>query len=116
MVVDPILVKAIESSWSTETGGLFYEDNPSKGQCAVTSLIVQDFYGGQICRGVVGKISHYWNELPDGTQVDLTRQQFGERASELKFTGYRDREELFDPRYDTEDRYLILRELVLDKL
>jgi hypothetical protein len=49
---------------------------PSLGQCAVTALIVQDLYGGQLLRARLGEVTHYWNALPDGTEVDLTRDQF----------------------------------------
>ena len=53
--------------------------NKSKGQCYITALVVQDFFGGQIVRwkGPDGLGSHYWNILPDGKQVDLTSDQYG---------------------------------------
>jgi hypothetical protein len=48
-----------------------------KGQCAVTALVVQDEMGGEILRTVVeGYGSHYYNRLPDGTILDLTKEQF----------------------------------------
>jgi hypothetical protein len=43
----------------------------------VTALVVQDAFGGEILRGVVHGIDHYWNRLPDSTEVDLTKSQFG---------------------------------------
>lgn len=49
---------------------------PSTGQCAVTALVVQDRFGGMLVRSVNEGDSHYWNRLPDGTEVDLTRDQF----------------------------------------
>jgi hypothetical protein len=49
----------------------------STGQCAVTALIVHDWYGGDIVKVIVnGRWSHYYNVLPDGTTIDLTRDQF----------------------------------------
>ncbi len=51
--------------------------NPAWGQCAVTALVVQDDLGGQLLRASTPSGSHYWNLLPDGTEVDLTREQFG---------------------------------------
>jgi hypothetical protein len=52
-------------------------DNPSYGQCAVTSLIIQDLFGGCLLRARVNGSTHYWNRLPWGEEVDLTREQFG---------------------------------------
>ena len=77
------LKKAIEVSWSAETSFVpdeWSEDNPARGQCAVTALIVQDYFGGKIrkCDVVGGADSHFFNELPNGEIVDLTRIQFPE--------------------------------------
>jgi 8-oxo-dGTP pyrophosphatase MutT (NUDIX family) len=61
------------ASWRT--------DNPARGQCGTTALVVQDLLGGEL---VVGDVyvdgvkvgHHWWNQLPDGTEVDLTAGQF----------------------------------------
>jgi hypothetical protein len=43
---------------------------------------VQEFLGGDLLLAEVRKADgsrqgvHYWNRLPDGTQLDLTREQF----------------------------------------
>jgi hypothetical protein len=76
--LDKDLIEAIRLSWSAETtaDGEWSRDRPSKGQCAVTALVVQDHLGGELLRATVGPVSHYWNRLPDGTIVDLTRDQF----------------------------------------
>lgn len=60
---------ASEADWTPE--------NPTLGQCAVTALVVQDHFGGDLMRGTVSNVSHYWNRLPDGSEIDLTREQFG---------------------------------------
>ena len=49
-------------------------NNPSIGQCAVTSLVVQKYLKGKIVRN--SKYNHYWNILPSGHKVDFTYQQF----------------------------------------
>lgn len=47
------------------------------GQCWVTALIVQDYYGGSILVYDYGDgTKHFWNILPDGREVDLTADQF----------------------------------------
>lgn len=71
-------------AWSRETSfdpEKWSIDNPAWGQCAVTALIVQDTLKGQLMRGTVDDVEHYWNRLPSGRYVDLTRHQFGQRVS-----------------------------------
>jgi len=72
------LADAIRRSWSGDTSAeaTWVADRPSEGQCAVTALVVQDYLGGDLVRAIVEGVSHYWNRLPDGTTVDLTRDQF----------------------------------------
>ena len=52
--------------------------NRAWGQCAVTALVVQDLFGGVVVRGFVNGIEHYWNRLPNQSELDLTRKQFNE--------------------------------------
>lgn len=56
-------------------------DNPARDQCGMTALVVQDLLGGDLILGEVQvdstKVGNlYWNRLPDGTEVDLTAEQF----------------------------------------
>jgi hypothetical protein len=77
------LVARLAQAWSSDTSSdpkHWSASNPAWGQCAVTALIVQDLLGGQLLRSTVGTISHYWNQLPSGDELDLTRQQFGEHT------------------------------------
>lgn len=72
----------IREAWCRETASPgcakdWSEDNPAFGQCAVTALLIQEIYGGELLRTYVeGFGSHYYNLLPDGTTVDLTSDQF----------------------------------------
>jgi hypothetical protein len=56
-------------------------DNPARGQCGVTALVVRELIGGDVIRADVHRGServggHYWNRLSGGVDVDLTREQF----------------------------------------
>ena len=56
-------------------------ENPSRDQCGMTALVVQDILGGDLIQGEVHVAGeqvghHYWNRLPDGSVVDLTADQF----------------------------------------
>lgn len=75
------LIARLSPAWTSETSSdaaHWSEGNRAWGQCAVTALIVQDMFGGELLRSKVENISHYWNRLPSGEEIDLTRQQFGE--------------------------------------
>lgn len=76
------LEKALRKSWIRETS--YYADtwtkeNPAWGQCAVTALIVQDYFRGGIIRALATlpdkrKLTHYFNRL-NSRDVDLTKEQ-----------------------------------------
>src|ERR1035437_7117955 len=72
---------ALRKSWNSETcypgsKNDWKNSLPELGQCAITSLIVNDYFGGDI---VFSKdYNHIWNILPNGETVDLTRKQFGD--------------------------------------
>ena len=68
-------------AWCKETAHPAYQNswsanNPSAGQCAITALVVQDLYGGDIYSCKVGRNSHFINMIGDKI-VDLTADQFG---------------------------------------
>jgi hypothetical protein len=81
------LEDAIRSSWSAETcdpvdRAVWSRENPSRGQCAVTALVVHDLLGGELLMAEVLHADgtrqgvHYWNRLAGGMELDLTREQF----------------------------------------
>jgi hypothetical protein len=78
---EEVLRKAIRRSWNRETSDdpeRWSRRNPARGQCAVTAMIVQDFFGGELLCGYINLTPHYWNLLPDGCELDLTKDQFEE--------------------------------------
>lgn len=80
------LENAVRASWSIETCDPvdrheWSSDNPARGQCGVTALVLSDLLGGVLLEAEVflggEKVEyHYWNRLPGGFDVDLTREQF----------------------------------------
>ena len=79
--------RAIRSCWSEQTCDPlaldeWSSDNPGRGQCAATALVVQDLLGGELLLAEVLNADgsrqglHYWNRLASGVEVDLTRDQF----------------------------------------
>lgn len=83
------------------------EKNKYYGMCAITSLIVNDYHGGDICKIHVDNISHYFN-LINNEIVDLTSKQFNK---DIDYSNYEiiNREEMI-ANEDTLRRYNLLKD------
>ena len=123
----PELRAAIEAGWGPDTSFVASEwspENPARGQCVVTALVVQHFFGGDLQKlDTVFQGSpetHYYNVLPDGTKEDLTRQQYpddqGLTPSEVNLHGYPNVREkmMHEPR--TVQQYQLLLDRVMKLL
>jgi hypothetical protein len=81
-----LLRPLVRTAWGSDTcypnaSEEWRPDNPARAQCGMTALVVQDLLGGDLILGEVhvdgAKVgNHYWNRLPDGTEIDLTADQF----------------------------------------
>ena len=116
------LEEAIRAAWSEDTASEdndWTPDNPSCGQCDITTLVVHDLLGGDVLAADlfldgVRVEAHMWNRLPSGLEVDLTREQFrlGQVVGEPRVGK---RPATFDPahpRYHRYEQYLVLSERV----
>ena len=118
--------QAIEASWSLDTAEEddgWTPDNPSRGQCDITSLVVQDIFGGDLLAAPVLRDGeqvewHMWNRLPGGLEVDLTRGQFTDEAvgepRVLERTAQIAQPD--HPRYHRYQAYLVLQDRVQKQL
>jgi hypothetical protein len=113
------LESAIRASWSLETCDptdvpVWTPAEPSRGQCAVTALVVHDLLGGELLEAEVDHADgsrqgfHYWNRFA-GLDVDLTRRQFahGEVVRKPHLI-----ERLPDVPWLAQEQYLIFRDRV----
>lgn len=81
------LRKILRKCWSRETAGDpwgWKPENPAWTQCVPSALVAQDIFGGKIVQGEA-RIEemciledHFWNKLPDGREIDFTKEQFPE--------------------------------------
>jgi len=112
-----ILLQQIEDAlrhcWGHDTCAdwevyMWKPESPAFGQCAVTALVVQDFVGGKIIKDP--DHDHYWNLADDGTEVDLSREQFNvgvklqaqeDRTREYMLTSERSLKARTSERYNT---------------
>ena len=75
--------------WSVETSSQWLPDNPARGQCNVTALVVCDRFGGEILKTPIGSEWHFYNRVA-GTVDDLTAKQFGAPPAYLDIPSTRD--------------------------
>jgi hypothetical protein len=76
----------VRSSWGADTyppdaSHPWDPGNPARGQCGVVALVVNDLLGGDLIRAEVHVNGervdfHWWNRMPSGLEIDLTREQF----------------------------------------
>lgn len=84
------LMTALRLSWNAKTSyadDQWPSDNPARAQCVVSSLVVQDYLGGELVRYAVRgdgiQEMHYCNQLEGGVLLDTTRSQY---RTEVTFT------------------------------
>lgn len=77
------LSKALHASWSADTAynsNDWSKGNIARGQCVISCLIVQDYFGGELIgykvEGDGLDETHYMNQLTDGTVIDTTASQY----------------------------------------
>lgn len=82
-----LLQRALMACWAEDTA----QDTPkagvpSRGQCCVSSMVIQDYLGGAIVRGRtnLGGV-HYWNQLDGGSWFDSTRAQFSDQEHIIEY-------------------------------
>ena len=89
--------------WSSTSSSLWSEDNPACGQCGVTSLVVQDRFGGELLKTPVNDKWHFYNRI-EGIRYDFTAGQFKTPPEYLDLAATR--EEVFADTDEGQYRYL----------
>ena len=78
-----ILLKCCDKSIAhPEWQDCWTEENPTRGCCVPTALIVQDYFGGEVWKHNIRR--HYYNVI-DGEFVDLTKDQFSKEKYHKDF-------------------------------
>lgn len=105
------IYEALIKSWSIETSSKWTIENPAKGQCGVTALVVQDIYGGELKKTKVRAAWHFYNFI-EGQRIDFTEAQFNGKLNYMDMES--NREEAFA---DTNERqYSILKKKITKEL
>ena len=99
-----------EETCYPELRGRWSPGCPEFGQCAVTSLVVQDILGGDIVKCT--HMHHYFNVV-GGVVIDLTKSQWGEGESLVCIDRRADRTKMLlgngSGSAETLRRYLLLK-------
>ena len=69
------LARALPKSWSLQSSSKWSAENPAKGQCGVTALVVNDLLGGEIKKTKLPDGWHFYNYI-NGKRCDFTVSQF----------------------------------------
>ena len=92
-------------------------ENPLYGHCTIVSLLAQDIYGGELLRvKLPPRDWHWWNRLPNGKEVDFTREQYGSSCPAFSTPEVRQRKPLLAHSVRTARRYLLLKRRFLQAL
>lgn len=121
------LIRTLRYVWQADTAfdaSDWSKENPARGHCVVTALVVQEYLGGDLQRyEVSGDVSetHYANVLPGGAIFDVTASQYDGRKVVLAPTstnlkGFRSIREKRLADTSTRRRYELLKSRVAREL
>lgn len=71
------ILDVLRRCWSKQTSSKWTLSNPALGQCSVTALVLQDYFGGRLLKTKVGDAWHFYNEIQH-IAYDFTAEQFSE--------------------------------------
>ena len=82
-------------------------DNKTLGHCGIVALLINDYFGGNICKIKINGISHYFNIINDKI-IDFTSDQF--KVDKIDYSNYviKTRDEVLNNE-DTNERYQLLK-------
>lgn len=75
MISKDQILRILEDCWSHESSSKYDSNNPSQGQCSVSSIVIQKKFGGRILKTKINDCWHFYNEL-EGEGIDFTKEQF----------------------------------------
>ena len=106
------LYEALIHIYSKETcaprmRGKWSIDNPTVGQCSITSFLAQDIFGGEVYGVKLSDGNYHCFNVIDGYMFDLTSEQFGYKKLDYTLDYKQDRKIHFLKK-EKEDRYHLL--------
>jgi hypothetical protein len=65
----------LREAWSSQSSSQWSVDNPARGQCNPTALVVQDVLGGELLKTRTPAGIHFYNRIC-GSRLDFAASQF----------------------------------------
>jgi hypothetical protein len=90
-------------------------ENPTLGQCSITSFLIQDLYGGKVYGVALPEGGYHCFNAVDGCVFDLTSEQFGDTKLDYSNCPEQFRETHFADA-DKYARYELLKQKLSDRL
>lgn len=117
------IIDALQLAWGADTAydpNDWSEENKARGQCVVSSLVIQDYVGGELLRYSIdeGNLheTHYVNRLDHGAILDTTASQYQQpvtmRIKPIHLGGFASIREKRLADDSTRKRYKILKDRV----
>lgn len=108
------LYDALSKIWSIDTCAPRLREGWSKknktlGQCSITSMLIQDIFGGEVYGVPLPEGGYHCFNVVDGKMFDLTSEQFGKTKLTYTLDYPQSREEHFKSE-EKYNRYLLLKE------
>ncbi len=76
MIDEELILSILKKCWSIKSSSVWTKENPAKGQCGVTSLVINDCFGGEILKTKLPNGQwHFYNSI-EGRRFDFTGSQF----------------------------------------
>jgi hypothetical protein len=73
------LLTTLKKCWSKESSSKYERENPAKGQCSATAIVIQRKYGGEILKTKINGSWHFYNQI-ENFIYDFTSEQFAEKV------------------------------------
>lgn len=102
---EKLIVEVLIRCWSKKSSDVWNENNPAKGQCGVTALVINKLFGGEILKTKLqnGQL-HFYNFI-NGQRFDFTSSQFESKINYDDLPS--NREEAFGDTTEEQYRYLL---------
>jgi hypothetical protein len=105
--IDKSLIESLLlQCWSSETSSLYIMNNPARGQCDVTAIVIYEYFGGEILKTFIDEQAHFYNRI-NGIRYDFTASQFQVIPEYLDLPA--SREEILNSNLKVKQQYEILR-------
>lgn len=98
------ILEVLKRCWSKESSTIWTEENPARGQCGVTALVIHSHYGGTIMKTKVNDQWHFYNCI-DNNRFDFTSGQFSQMPEYEDIIS--DTDEAFDDTNEAQYSYLL---------